>query len=96
MRPNLTGNSSRSELSRIIDEWAIDIAEEFQIDAEMIPRLDFTKIKGCRRWIKTFDDIEESVTRILAWRAWGMTQGATRLDITHSALGDWLRRRKLT
>ena len=49
-----------------------------------------------RRLIETYgDDAAAALHRVVAMRAWGVSNGADRLDISHVALLTWARRRDL-
>jgi len=86
---------SDDDLHRIIHEWAVDVVDELAAPPTVFPMPDLRAINRRRWWIETFDDLEEAVQRVVAWRIWGVTQGAARLGISHPSLGKWLRKRKL-
>jgi len=46
--------------------------------------------------IETLDEVEDAARRLVAFRNWGVSEGAKRLGITHGALSRWARRRKIT
>jgi hypothetical protein len=46
--------------------------------------------------IETLDEIEDAARRLVAFRNWGVSEGAKRLGITHGALSRWARRRKIS
>jgi hypothetical protein len=97
-----TLSSRIAELGRITDEWAVYVMQELGVSEEFAAASDGTaissimKITGRKPWIKTFDDIDDAIQRVVSWKVWGVTQGAQRLGITHSSLSKWLRKRKLT
>jgi hypothetical protein len=52
------------------------------------------------KWIRTHGsrtlaEIEEVTHRLVALRAWGVTQGAALLGVSHGALSRWARRRRI-
>jgi len=86
-------SSRTNEIERILHESAIDVAREMGVrspgfigdDDERLRALTFT----------TIDEIEDTVRRLIAIRAWGVSLGSARLGITHPSLSGWARRRKL-
>src|SRR5262249_20335050 len=86
-------NSRRAEIDRLIQVCADDAAAGLQApttgftmnDLEVLARLPYRGIA----------ELEHTVRRVVAMRTWGVSNGAARLGITHVALLQWARRRKL-
>jgi len=80
-----------SELEQIVHEFAIDVIEE--LDA---PRTVFPMRELVRPWVqdvKTFEEIDGTLRRVIAKSIWGVTAGAARLGITHASLSKWTSKR---
>ena len=85
--------SRHAEIGRLLHECGEDAAASLGApcagftthDLEVLPRLAYRGIA----------DLELTVRRVVAMRTWGVSNGALRLGITHVALLQWARRRKL-
>jgi len=86
-------NSRHAEIDRLIKVCADDAATALRApttgftmnDMEVLARLPYRGIA----------ELEFTVRRVVAMRTWGVSNGAARLGITHVALLEWARRRKL-
>lgn len=82
-----------SEIERILHESAIDVAREMGVPSPGFVGDDQERLRALV--FGSIDDVEDTVRRLIAIRAWGVTLGAARLGITHPSLSGWARRRKL-
>lgn len=89
----LTPLSQRTgELDRIIDEYAADAVAELGAKPSSFAAEDRAWTRPRRA--KTLEEIETTVTRLVAIREWGgVTRAAPHLGITHVALLRWFDRR---
>jgi hypothetical protein len=89
----LTPLSQRAEeLDRIIDEYAAEAIADLGAKTSSFTAEDRAWTR--RRRAKTLEEIETTVTRLVAIREWGgVTRAAPHLGITHVALLRWFDRR---
>jgi hypothetical protein len=89
----LTPLSQRGdELDRVIDDYAADAIAELGARSSSFTAEDRAWTR--RRRAKTLEEIETTVTRLVAIREWGgVTRAAPHLGITHVALLRWFDRR---
>ncbi len=77
----------RRELARIIEERALDAAAELDQASTGLDRQD-RALLGVQSY-RSFAHLDETVRRLVAIRTLGVTRGAGRLGLTHSALSQW-------
>lgn len=82
------------EIERIVLESADDAARELGAPAPGFTPHDLDRLGELE--LESLADIEETVRRIVALRTWGVSNGASRLKISHVSLSRWARRRRLT
>lgn len=81
------------ELARIIAECARDAATELGQESTGLDRADRDWLR--LRSYRSLAELDETVRRVVAVRAFGVTHGAARLGLSHGALSRWARRRGL-
>lgn len=86
-------NSRHAEMTRLLLECADVVAERLGVTAPILRRSDLRALAALE--YKGFAELEDTVSRVVALRKWGLTAGAERLGISHVALLRWARRRKL-
>jgi hypothetical protein len=81
------------EIDRVLEAYGIDAVEEFSAGSLGFRPRDLEKIRA--NGVSTFKEIEEEARRLVALRNYGVSEGANRLRIHHSALSRWAQRRHL-
>jgi hypothetical protein len=81
-----------AELGHIIDQYGADARARLAAAEPFTPRdRDWIRVHSAQ----SFADIEKGALRLVAIRTCGnVTRAAERLDMSHVALTDWLRRRR--
>lgn len=87
--PKLAGRDS--ELDAVLQAYAMDAAAVLGVSATGLRPHDLQWIRNAG--VTSHAEIDEVMMRVVAARNFGMSGGAERLGITHSALGRYLRRR---
>lgn len=82
-----------TELHRLIEECADDATAALRAPAAGFTTHDFERLADLD--YRGLADLELTVRRLVALRAWGVSNGAARLGISHVALLRWARRREL-
>lgn len=82
-----------TELHRLVEEYADDAAASLRAPAAGFTTHDFERLADLD--YRGLADLELTVRRLVALRAWGVSNGAARLGISHVALLRWARRRGL-
>jgi hypothetical protein len=83
----------RAEVPRIIAECADDAAVELDQPATGLDTRDHSYLK--RLELESYADVYETTRRLVAIRTLGITEGASKLGITHGALSRWAQRRAI-
>lgn len=83
----------RREFARIIEQCARDAAMELGQESTGLTRADRAWLRGGS--YRALTDLGETVRRVVAIRALGVTHGATHLGLSHGALSRWARRRSI-
>lgn len=82
-----------SEADRVLEAYGLDAAEEFGAAHPGFRPRDLEMIRASD--VSSFEAIEDAARRLVALRNYGVSEGAKRLGIHHSALTRWARRRHL-
>lgn len=82
----------RDEIQRIIEEYALDAANDLGAAVGTFRPADWDRLLS-RRW-KDFSTLAKDVRRLVALRSWHLVEAAARLGITHGALSKWATRRR--
>lgn len=86
--------SNASDLRRLVDAWAVEIAEEWNVSLPPPPISELMKIKGRKPWLKTFGNVDYAVRRYVALAVeGGVTRAAERIGISHPSLTGWFGRK---
>jgi DNA-binding NtrC family response regulator len=83
-------SSRHAELEQLIQVCAKDAAAELKAPTTGIAADDIEALS--RLSYRGLAELEFRVRRVVAMRAWGVSNGADRLGITHVALLTWARR----
>jgi pSer/pThr/pTyr-binding forkhead associated (FHA) protein len=81
------------EFERLLEAYAWDAVEELGASSPRFQPGDPELIRASGA--ATLDEIEDAARRLVALRNWGVSGGAKRLRLTHSALSRWARRRNI-
>jgi hypothetical protein len=83
----------QDEIERILHSYGRDAVAKLRAPGTGLRPHDMKWIRESA--IKTLEEAEEVMLRVVAVRNWGVTGGAERLGISHGALSRWMRRRKI-
>jgi Inner membrane component of T3SS, cytoplasmic domain len=86
-------SSRRAELRRLIETCGEDAAVALEAPFTRFTTQDVEALARLR--YRGIAHLELTVRRVVAMRAWGVSNGAERLDISHVALLTWAQRRNL-
>jgi hypothetical protein len=78
------------EIPRLLEAAGIEAANE--LDTTWLGLVHGDAERVLESGVTTIDQIEAFALRLVAFRNWGVTEGAKRLGLTHSALSRWARR----
>lgn len=83
-------NERQDELDRLLEAYGADAVATLGAPSAALRPHDLQWIR--KGGIKTHEEAEEVMLRVVALRNWGVTNGAERLGITHGALSRYVRR----
>lgn len=86
-------STREGEMDRLLLEYAEDAVAALSAPVHGLRPHDLQWIR--KSGIKTHDEADEVMTRVVAVRNWGVSGGASRLGLTHGALSKYLARRKI-
>jgi hypothetical protein len=81
------------EIERVLEAYGFDAAEDFGAGHHGFRQRDLERVRASG--LSTFEEIEDVARRLVALRNYGVSEGAKRLGIHHSALSRWAQRRGL-
>jgi len=83
----------QDEVDRLLEAYGLDAATK--LGATWLGLLPDAPERVLDRGIATLDELEAFALRLVAFRNWGVTEGAKRLGITPGAMSRWARRWKI-